>query len=80
MNLNELPEDVKVYGVENVKIKKISDNESPVFLLSYIKVFGEKGNLDIYNYQEELKLKKIKDRWFIYNISRKIINHKEVKQ
>ena len=80
VNLNELPEDVKVYGVENVKIKKVSDNESPVFLLSYTKVFSEKGDLDIYNYQEELKLKKIKDRWFIYNISRKIINHKEVKQ
>ena len=79
VDLRNLPENVKVYGIENVKIIKTSDDKEPTFLIFYKKIFGEKGNLDIYNYQEQIKLKKVKNRWFIFNVTRKLLNHKEIK-
>jgi len=78
-NLKNLSENEKVYGIKDVKINEISNHTEPEFLVSYTKIFGEKGSVGIYLYQEKIKLKKVKNRWFIFKISRKLINQREIK-
>ena len=53
-NLKNLSENEKVYGIKDVKINEISNHTEPEFLVSYTKIFGEKGSVGIYLYQEKL--------------------------
>jgi len=61
-----------VYGIKDIKIKKVSDNQKSIFLVNYKKIMSSGDKIEEYYVEEDIQLKKIKDHWYIIKSDRTI--------
>lgn len=67
-----LPPDSTVYGIDDLSIQQISNDENPVFFASYYRVISTEGILHRYRVEETIFLKKINDYWYITDSKRSV--------
>ncbi|MFW6138520.1 MAG: hypothetical protein ACOC7U_05040, partial [Spirochaetota bacterium] len=72
-DLEALPENAVVYGIKNIEIKKIADNSSPVFIVTYEKLITSAQKIIKKKMQEKLYLKPIDQCWRIVDVERKLL-------
>ncbi len=64
-NMEYLPEDYTVFGIDGLSIKHIVDGEETVFFATYRRVISSEGTVHEYPVEETIYLKKIDDYWYI---------------
>ncbi len=79
LDLKHLPDNVRIYAINNVRIKEIDSSKKPLFTVEYTKIISSEDSIDIYHFKEWLSLIKIKNRWYIGKYTRKLLDHKEIK-
>jgi hypothetical protein len=67
-----LPVDSVVFGIDDLNIQQVSDDENPVFFTTYYRVISSEGNLQRSRVEETIFLKKINDYWYITDTKRNI--------
>jgi hypothetical protein len=64
-----------VYGIKDLVFEQISNGDDPVFIARYMRVISSADSINEYVTEEKLYLKKIKDRWYITESIRSILEN-----
>ena len=61
---------IKVYGIKQLEIKKLKNDENPVFNANYEKYLGVGDDITVYSIEETIYLSQYDDHWYIIRADR----------